>query len=74
MEIQSVSDTTASKDNISTIVDNKFGKYINDSSNYYTSFPAKEKTNTISSNIHKESDNYYDVSTLQGIKNLLYFP
>ncbi|XP_070155151.1 uncharacterized protein [Polyergus mexicanus] len=52
--------TTASKDNISTIVDNKFGKYINDPSSYYTNFPAKEKTNTIPPNIHEESDNHYD--------------
>lgn len=46
-------------------------KYINDSSSYYTNFSAMRKTNTIPPNIHEESDNYYDVSTLQGIKNLI---
>ncbi|XP_050459547.1 uncharacterized protein LOC126855727 [Cataglyphis hispanica] len=47
------------KDNISTIIDNKMDKYINDSSSYYTNFSAMRKTNTIPPNIHEESDNYY---------------
>ncbi|XP_072754120.1 uncharacterized protein [Anoplolepis gracilipes] len=73
-ETSPIDRTVASKD-ISTIVD-KVGNYIkdsaivevenfktnyfDDSSDYYMTFSAMEKTNTISSNIHKESNNYYD--------------
>lgn len=45
--------------------------YFDDSSDYYTKFSATEKTNAIiTPKIRKESDNYYDVSTLQGIINI----
>lgn len=69
-------------------MDNKIGIYINDSaaaeaencktnyfddsSDYYTNFFAMKKRNIISPNIHKESDNYYVVSTLQGIKYIVF--
>ncbi|KAL6428181.1 hypothetical protein ACFW04_008496 [Cataglyphis niger] len=58
------------KDNISTIIDNKMDKYINDSSSYYTNFSAMKKTNTIPPNIHEGSDNYYDQGLLFMIHDL----
>lgn len=62
-------------------MDNKIGIYINDSAiaeaeNYKTNYfdDSMEKRNIISPNIYKESDNYYDVSTLQGIKYIVTSP
>ncbi|XP_019884178.1 uncharacterized protein LOC105254826 [Camponotus floridanus] len=86
-EITSIDTTVASKDNILTMVDNKIGTHINDSatiiaknsktnyfddlSGYYTNFPAMEKRNITSPNIYR-TDNYYDVSTLQGIRHIVF--
>lgn len=46
--------------------------YFDDLSGYYTNFPAMEKRNITSPNVYRTSDNYYDVSTLQGIKHIVF--
>lgn len=61
-------------DSVTVEAENFETNYFDDSSDYYTKFSATEETNVIvTPKIRTETDNYYDVSTLQRIINIYYY-